>query len=78
MTACTNKIAVIGERGACRDARRRAEERVAAFVDRLEQSGVHAEGPFDPLAIADALPPFQADDAEWSCRFQQATPTARE
>jgi nucleotide-binding universal stress UspA family protein len=46
-------------------ARRRAEERAAAFVDRLEQRGVHAEGRVgdaDPLlAIADALPTFAAD-----------------
>jgi hypothetical protein len=46
-------------------ARRRAEMRVAAVVDRLEQNGVHAEGRVgdaDPLlAIADALPTFPAD-----------------
>ena len=46
-------------------ARRRANERVAALVDRLEQSGIHAEGRVgdaDPLqAIADALPTFAAD-----------------
>jgi nucleotide-binding universal stress UspA family protein len=48
------------------DARRWAEERVAAFVARLEQRGVHAEGRVgdaDPLlAIADALPTFPADE----------------
>jgi nucleotide-binding universal stress UspA family protein len=48
------------------DARRRAEERAAAVVDRLEQSGVHAEsrvGDGDPLlAIADALSTFPADE----------------
>jgi nucleotide-binding universal stress UspA family protein len=47
-------------------ARRRAEERATAFVDQLEQSGVHAEGRVgdaDPLlAIADALPTFPADE----------------
>jgi hypothetical protein len=48
------------------DARHRAEERAAAFVDRLKQTGVHAEGRVgdaDPLlAIADALPTFPADE----------------
>lgn len=48
------------------DARRRAQQRAAAFVDRLEQRGVHAEGRVgdaDPLlAIADALPTFAADE----------------
>jgi len=48
------------------DARRRAEERVTAFVARLEQQGVHAAGRVgdaDPLlAIADALPMFPADE----------------
>ena len=47
-------------------ARRRAEERVTAFVARLEQQGVHAAGRVgdaDPLlAIADALPTFPADE----------------
>jgi hypothetical protein len=47
-------------------ARRRAEERVAAFVDRLARSGVHAKGRVgdaDPLlAIADALVTFPADE----------------
>ena len=47
-------------------ARRRAEERAAAVADRLEQSGVHAEGRAgdgDPLlAIADALSTFPADE----------------
>src|SRR5262245_28208369 len=46
-------------------ARQRAEERVAAVLDRLEQSGVHAEGRVgdaDPmLAIADVLATFPAD-----------------
>ena len=47
-------------------ARRRAEERVTAHLERLERSGVHAEGRVgdaDPLlAIADALPTFPADE----------------
>jgi hypothetical protein len=48
-------------------ARRRAEERVIVHLDRLERSGVHAEGRVvgdaDPLrAIADALPTFPADE----------------
>ena len=47
-------------------ARRRAEKRAAAIVDRLEQSGIRAEGRVgdaDPLlAIADALPTFPADE----------------
>jgi hypothetical protein len=47
-------------------ARRRAEERVAAWLDRFERSGVHAQGcvgDADPLqAIADALPTFPADE----------------
>jgi nucleotide-binding universal stress UspA family protein len=47
-------------------ARRRAEARAAAFVDRLERRGIHAEGRIgdaDPLlAIADALSTFPADE----------------
>ena len=47
-------------------ARGRAQERVAAWLDRLERAGVHAQGRVgdaDPLqAIADALPTFQADE----------------
>jgi hypothetical protein len=47
-------------------ARRVAEERVAACVDRLERAGVHASGRVgdaDPVqAIADALPTFAADE----------------
>ena len=47
-------------------ARRRALERVADVVARLERQGVHAEGRIgdaDPLlAIADALPTFPADE----------------
>jgi nucleotide-binding universal stress UspA family protein len=47
-------------------ARRKATERVDACVERLERSGVHAQGRVgdaDPLqAIADALPTFPADE----------------
>jgi nucleotide-binding universal stress UspA family protein len=47
-------------------ARRNAEERAAACVDRLERAGVRAQsriGDADPLqAIADALPTFAADE----------------
>src|SRR5215204_3802274 len=47
-------------------ARRRAAERAAEIVDRLERTGAHAEGRVgdaDPLlAIADALPTFSADE----------------
>src|SRR5262245_45497749 len=60
-------------------ARRRAERRAAAVVDRLERTGIHAEGRVgdaDPLlAIADALPTFPADEIviaarhEWSNRL---------
>jgi hypothetical protein len=49
-----------------RDARRAAEERLAAFVDRLECAGVHANGRVgdpDPVqAIADTLTTFAADE----------------
>ena len=48
------------------EARRVAEERLAACVDRLERAGVHASGRVgdaDPVqAIADALPTFAADE----------------
>jgi hypothetical protein len=47
-------------------ARKRAESRLTAVVERLEFRGVHAEGRIgdaDPLlAIADALPTFRADE----------------
>jgi len=63
-------------------ARRRAEERVAAFVDRLEQSGVHAEGRVgdaDPLlAIADALPTFPADEIVVAAQPERSTRFADE
>src|SRR5438045_4044035 len=48
------------------EARRVAEERLAACLDRLERSGAHASGRVgdaDPVqAIADALPTFAADE----------------
>jgi hypothetical protein len=47
-------------------ARRRAAERLRAYLDQLEKRGVHAEGRVgdaDPLlAIADALAMFAADE----------------
>ena len=47
-------------------ARRRAADRLHAYLDRLDQHGVHAEGRVgdaDPLlAIADALVTFPADE----------------
>lgn len=63
-------------------ARRRAEERAAAIVDRLEQSGVHAEsrvGDADPLlAIADALPTFPADEIVIAAQPERSTRLADE
>ena len=57
-------------------ARRRAGERVAAFVDRLQRRGVHAEGRIgdaDPLlAIADALPTFPADEIVIAARPERS------
>jgi hypothetical protein len=48
------------------DARRRAEERAAAFVQDLDRRGIHADsrvGDADPVqAIADALATFPADE----------------
>jgi hypothetical protein len=48
------------------EARRIAEERLAACLDRLERTGSHASGRIgdaDPVqAIADALPTFAADE----------------
>ena len=47
-------------------ARRVAGERLAACLDRLERTGLHATGPVgnaDPLqAVADTLPTFAADE----------------
>jgi hypothetical protein len=58
-------------------ARRRAQDRAAALVDRLEQRGVHAEGRVgdaDPLlAIADALPTFAADEIVIAGRPESST-----
>jgi len=58
------------------DARRRAEARAAALVDRLERVGVHAEGRVgdaDPLlAIADALPTFPADEIVIAAEAERA------
>src|SRR6266542_6847371 len=63
-------------------ARRRAEDRAAAIVDRLEQSGVHAEGragDADPLlAIADALPTFPADEIVIAAQPERSTRLADE
>jgi nucleotide-binding universal stress UspA family protein len=63
-------------------ARRRAEERAAAIVDRLEQSGVHAEGrvgdPDPLLAIADALPTFPADEIVIAAQPERSTRLADE
>jgi hypothetical protein len=57
-------------------ARRRAGERAAAFVDRLEQMGLHAEGRVgdaDPLlAIADALATFPADEIVVAAQSEQS------
>jgi nucleotide-binding universal stress UspA family protein len=61
-------------------ARRRAEERVAACVNRLERSGVHAEGRVgdaDPLlAIADALSMFPADEIVIAAQSERLTQLA--
>jgi hypothetical protein len=58
-------------------ARRQAQDRVAAFVDLLEQRGIHAEGRVgdaDPLlAIADALPTFPADEIVIAAEPKQST-----
>jgi hypothetical protein len=63
-------------------ARRRAEERAAAIVYRLEQSGAHAEGRVgdaDPLlAIADALPTFPADEIVIAAQPERSTRLADE
>ena len=67
-------------------ARRRAQKRAAAVVERLERSGVHAEGRVgddDPLlAIADVLPTFHADEiliaADRSDRLDRLVSRARD
>ena len=57
-----------------------AEQRVAALVDRLEQTGAHAEGrvgDWDPLqAIADALPTFAADEIVIAAKPERAARVA--
>jgi hypothetical protein len=64
------------------DARRRAEERVAAFVHRLARSGVQAQGRVgdrDPLlAIADALVMFPADEIVISAGLEGSNRVADE
>jgi nucleotide-binding universal stress UspA family protein len=63
-------------------ARRNAEERAAACVDRLERTGVHAQGRVgdaDPLqAIADALPTFAADEIVIAAHPEQSHRLAEE
>jgi GABA permease len=63
-------------------ARRRAEERAAAWVDWLQQSGLHAQGrvgDFDPLqAIADVLPAFQPDEIVIAAQSEHSTRLADE
>jgi hypothetical protein len=63
-------------------ARSRAEERVAAWLDRFERRGVHAQGRVgdaDPLqAIADALPTFPADEIVIAGRSDRSTRLADE
>ena len=58
-------------------ARRRAKERVAAWVDRLERRGIRVAGRIgdaDPmLAIADALPTFPADEIIIVGRLERPT-----
>ena len=59
-------------------ARRKAEGRAAAVVERLEIRGVHAEGRVgdgDPLlAIADALPTFHADEIVIAAEAEHSLP----
>jgi hypothetical protein len=63
-------------------ARHRAEDRVAAWVERLERRGVHVEGRVgdaDPLlAIADALPTFPAEEIVIAARPERSTRLADE
>jgi nucleotide-binding universal stress UspA family protein len=58
-------------------ARRRAQARVAAFVDVLERHGAHVEGRVgdaDPLqAIADVLATFPADEIVIAARPERST-----
>lgn len=64
------------------DARRRAEERLAAVLDRIAQDGVRAEGRVgdaDPLlAIADALVMFRADAIVIAAGLEGSTQLADE
>jgi hypothetical protein len=63
-------------------ARSRAQERVAAWLDRLERSGVHARGRVgdaDPLqAIEDALLTFPADEIVIAGQSERSTRLADE
>jgi hypothetical protein len=63
-------------------ARSRAQERVAAWLDRFERTGVHAQGRVgdaDPLqAIADALPTFPADEIVIAGQSERSTRLADE
>jgi nucleotide-binding universal stress UspA family protein len=64
------------------EARRKAEERAAACVDRLERAGIRARGRVgdaDPLqAIADALPTFAADEIVIAAHPEQSHRLAEE
>ena len=63
-------------------ARRVAGERLAACLDRLERTGLHATGCIgdaDPLqAIADALPTFAADEVVIAAHGERSRRLARE
>jgi hypothetical protein len=63
-------------------ARGRAQERVAAWLDHLERSGVHARGRVgdaDPLqAIEDALLTFRADEIVIAGQSERSTRLADE
>jgi hypothetical protein len=63
-------------------ARSRAQERVDAWLDCFERSGVHAQGRVgdaDPLqAIADALPTFPADEIVIAGQSERSTRLADE
>jgi nucleotide-binding universal stress UspA family protein len=58
-------------------ARRRAEDLVAGYIDRLERSGIHAEGRVgdaDPVqAIEDNLPTFPADEIVIAAGSERST-----
>ena len=63
-------------------ARGRAQERVTAWLDGFERTGVHAQGRVgdaDPLqAIADALPTFPADEIVIAGQSELSTQLADE